>query len=232
MPAPSLRLRGDAGVAELSPGEAVDQGHAVDEKAGGEGAHEEVLEGPLRAARAAPPAPGQDVGRHREGLDPDQQRQQVVGVGHHHHARDPEQDQGVELAELEAVLPHEGAGQQHGEERRHQEGDVTEEGHPVGDPHALQDGGGRGRRFPLAGQHEARGQAAGGGQPHQPLPGVAGAEGLGQQHEAPHPDQDQHREQGDDLVQVEAHGVPPGAGGVAGAAGAVPSAGAWAGGWG
>ena len=84
-------------------GEAVDQGDAVEEEAGREGAEQEVLERRLLAQQ--PPAPGQpaeQVERQREDLERDEHRQQVVGRREQHHAADGEHQERVDLGVVEA----------------------------------------------------------------------------------------------------------------------------------
>ena len=83
---------------------AVDQGGAVQEEAGGEGAEQEVLERGLLAQQpAAPGQPAEQVERQREHLERDEHREQVTRRREHQHAADREQQQRVDLGVVEPL---------------------------------------------------------------------------------------------------------------------------------
>ena len=84
-------------------GVAVDERHAVEEEAGGEGTEHEVLERGLLAQQPAPTGEAaQQVQRQRQHLERDEHRQQVARRREQHHAEDREQQQRVDLGVLEA----------------------------------------------------------------------------------------------------------------------------------
>ena len=160
-------LAGDARVRELAARRAVDHRHAVDEEARREGAHEEVLDGALGAAQAAPPAAREDVGRERHRLDADEQRHEVRRVRDHHHAGRREEHERVELAELEALLAQVRRREQQRERRRREEGAVEVQRHAIDDEHPLEVRRGRRGVGPLAHDEAERAHAGRDAEPRE-----------------------------------------------------------------
>jgi hypothetical protein len=77
---------------------AVDERQAVEERRGAERAHDQVLEARLERL---PPHEGRaahDVQRHRQELERDEQRHQVLGLREQHHAEGRAQKQGLKLS--------------------------------------------------------------------------------------------------------------------------------------
>ena len=79
-------------------GEPVDQRHAVEHDRRGEDTHQVVLETGLVAAQVALAPGGEHVGRDRQQLEGDEDRDQVAGRGHDHHAEHRRQQEDVVLA--------------------------------------------------------------------------------------------------------------------------------------
>ena len=84
-------------------GQAVGEGHAVEEHGARHGAEQEVLEGRLGGARVVTPDAGEHVDGEREDLQRHEHDQEVVGHGHHDHPGDPEEHEGVVLARRHRV---------------------------------------------------------------------------------------------------------------------------------
>jgi hypothetical protein len=101
---------------------AVEERGAVEDEAGGERAHEEVLEAGLVRDRHAAVEADQDEDADREDLQAEDDEQEVEALGHHHHADRAPHQQRVERAVLDAfaleVLAREERGHHAGQEER------------------------------------------------------------------------------------------------------------------
>src|ERR1039458_9612634 len=100
-------------------GDAVDDGHAVQEEGGGEAAEQEIFECGFVAALIVAQIAGQDVTRDGGDLQADEDHDQVVGSGHQALAGDTEQQQRVVLAGFGVLLGQEAIGRQNGQHADH-----------------------------------------------------------------------------------------------------------------
>ncbi len=94
-------LRGDRVEQRRAEG-AVGHGDAEEEEARGEGAEQEVLQRGFRRAQVGPPDAGEHVDRDRHELEAQEEDDEVVGLRHHDHAEQGEQEHDVVLAALDA----------------------------------------------------------------------------------------------------------------------------------
>ncbi len=154
------RARRDPGVRHLATCGAVDQGRTVHQEPGSERSQQQVLERALGPGGLATPTRHQQIGRQRHGFDADQQREQVRGVNHCHHARGGEEHQRMGLAVLEVVFAHERRGNQQGGERRCDQHNVEKKRHSIHNQHAGPDWFARFSPGPLAHHRGQRCQAA------------------------------------------------------------------------
>ena len=89
---------GANGIQLRGAGDPVDQRDAIEQKRGGEGAQQEILQRGFVVALVVAQIAGQDVGRDRGDLEPDEDHDQIVGGHHQALSGDGEQQQGVVFA--------------------------------------------------------------------------------------------------------------------------------------
>ncbi len=133
--------RGDRLEARVT-GEAVDQRRAVEEHAGRERAEHEIFEAGLGGAGVVAVDGGDDVGGERHQLQPEIEADQVVRRDHHQHAERGEQDEDREFEALEALDPGEALGEDDGDGRADERGDLHEARKTVDDEGAAERGAG------------------------------------------------------------------------------------------
>jgi hypothetical protein len=167
-------------------GGAVDQRHAVEQEAGRERAHQEVLHRRLVAAARPPPQRGHHVDADRHGLDAEEHRGQVRRVGQHQHAGAGEQQDAEVLADGPVVGAHVRRRDQRGQRDHHRQQRRQRVAGAIGDQHlAVEE-----RCCPARGGGTARStrpprDAAGDREPGQRRAILAGVERLGQHQEQP-----------------------------------------------
>ena len=121
---------GDVG----GPGDTVDQGDAVEQEAGGEGAEQEILEASLVGAQLPTEQAGQDVKGDGEDLETEEDGHQVGPRGHPHRPGGGEEDQRIVLADRVPFPFQVVVGHQDRQTSRKQEGEV-EEGREIVERH-------------------------------------------------------------------------------------------------
>ena len=128
---------GDIGQVEAA-GSAVEHRHAVEQKARGQRAQHEVLDGGLGGPAGVAPQRGQRVERERHKLKPHVGHQQVVRRDHHHLAEQREQRQGVELATVHLPFGDVGAGIEQRDRGGHAGAQLEQPRELVGHIHAVE----------------------------------------------------------------------------------------------
>ena len=164
--------------------ETVDERDAVQQHARGKRAQHEIFEAGLRRARLAAMEGGEDIGGERLELQPDVERQQVVGRHHDRHAerREDEQDGIFEARAVRGAQV--GQGEQRGDGGADVDQRLEEGGIGVGDVEAAECLARRGR---LGDQRQRRQREQGDGRPgDQRQPPVA----------PPRPEQEQEERAG------------------------------------
>ena len=84
-------------------GEPVRQGHAVEQDAGGESAHQEILEARLPAQGVVPHERHEHVDADAHGFEPQVDGEQIVARRHHEHPEHREEQHGVEFAVVDLL---------------------------------------------------------------------------------------------------------------------------------
>ena len=146
-------LRGSSG--------AEDERDAVEQKRGGEGAEEEVLDGGFRTAAGLLAVAGEDVGGDGGDFEGDEDEEQLNRAGKQAHADGAEDDERVELALVMARLGQSVEREQEGYEDDATDEDVEEDGEGAGFDGGEEAGSLRQGELPEAGPEGERGSDGG-----------------------------------------------------------------------
>ena len=107
-------------------GGAIDQRDAIEEKTGGEGAHEKIFHGGLARLTARAPQSRQHVNRNGHGFESQEKNNQIIGRRHENHPHGGKKNQFIELTLVDFRLP-DIVNRRENRKRRDAEKDLREE---------------------------------------------------------------------------------------------------------
>jgi hypothetical protein len=189
-------------------GGAVDQRHAVQQEAGRERAHQEVLHRRLVAPPRPAPQRGHDVDADRHRLDAEEHRGEVRRVRQHQHAGAGQEQDAEVLADGPVVSAHVRRRDQRGQRDHHRQQRRQRVAGAIGDQHLAVEVAVL-PRVQVAVERDRRdrcGDPAGDGQAGQRGAILAGVERLRQDQQQPGQGEDQDRRDVEGIPRREVHG--------------------------
>jgi len=138
---------------QLSGG-AVDEGHPVEEKSGGESAEKEILERRFERVDAHLAISGHHIEGDGEDLQPEKHDQKMGGRSHDHKTENGQEQQSKEIAILNILFLDAVEGDQHREQTAEEKESLEGQGEPVNRDHARKTPAGTGPQ--PDGRHQGR----------------------------------------------------------------------------